>query len=338
MAAYWPVDPTTATPPPITSTVSSTLPPPGSGTDFAQGGSSYEARLPQGTWVWLLLVIPLLIGVVAVLVWMRLRRRPESFQEHPANVEEQADKYGAYYVVKPKPPDEQARRRPFVFIDVHELPQLRPLGLELQETKVIRVHGPGKRWGWQVGDVIVQIGGVPVTTFEELWQRIQIERDRVPVRFVVERTGAEGVNVDLEELASQKRAAANKDSKVAPEPVGAANEVTQFKPTATTNAWFQHEGARSPSAASGLPSALAGWESFVGAPDTDEALELPQPTRVRALGEGGRSLTSTAFMREFPLTPAAKQAQEAKRMKDTCANDVRWVRDAWGRSVLKVGG
>jgi len=70
---------------------------------------------------------------------------------------------------------------------IDDLPLSKPLGIELNECKVARVHPQGSKWGWQVGDTCVQVGSYPVSTFEEIWARIQIERDRLPCTFLVER-------------------------------------------------------------------------------------------------------------------------------------------------------
>jgi hypothetical protein len=102
---------------------------------------------------------------------------------------EDADQEGRYHKVKKKERDEELpdKNKLQVKLVVEELPAVKPLGLELFETKVNRVHSAGAVWGWQVGDNIVQVGGFPVSTFEDIWARIQIERDRLPCTFVVER-------------------------------------------------------------------------------------------------------------------------------------------------------
>lgn len=59
-----------------------------------------------------------------------------------------------------------------------------------------------------MGDVIVDIAGHPVKTFEELWDRIQVERNRPPVRFTAERW-------NVAPTVEEKKAAESLDDQVA---------------------------------------------------------------------------------------------------------------------------
>mmetsp|Transcript_16707 Transcript_16707/g.35456 ORF Transcript_16707/g.35456 Transcript_16707/m.35456 type:complete len:820 (+) Transcript_16707:157-2616(+) len=177
-----------------TSTTTTTLPPAAMGTGADDEGilSNISLRLPQGSWVWLLFLVPCCLGGTIFGLWMHLRR----FDTGPVivvkeKIEENIDKLGSFHIVRKRPDDDKTRKKPPVKrIMVGELPHTRPLGLELQETLVIRVHAPGAKWGFEVGDAIVNVAGHKVNTFEELWERIQVERQTgEPVAFMVHRYG-----------------------------------------------------------------------------------------------------------------------------------------------------
>mmetsp|Transcript_95107 Transcript_95107/g.174232 ORF Transcript_95107/g.174232 Transcript_95107/m.174232 type:complete len:794 (-) Transcript_95107:66-2447(-) len=156
-----------------------------------QEEEGFSIRIPTGYWVWLLLIVPLLMGLVLLYCWYRARKAAMMVVHvKPINTfDEEHDKFGGWHVVR-KPdvdPTKDDKQTTIVKVIVDELPSEKPLGLELQELKVIRVTPYGARWGWEEGDIIKSIGGLPVDTFEELWGRIQVERDRVPCTFEVER-------------------------------------------------------------------------------------------------------------------------------------------------------
>jgi len=362
---------------PITTTMTSTFPPPGSGKDFEEEGWSF--RVQQGSWVWLLLVIPTLLLVAILFLVIRIKNAPQPVPEPATKLEEEGDKLGGFHRVRPKPGQFDAlRKRPVVSIEVGNLPEQRPLGLELLETKVVRVHSLGEKWGFEVGDVIVEIGGVPVDTFEDLWARIQVERDRPPTKFLVERLGADGVDRDELEVANGGASAGGKRarskrrgaSKIAPseaadEAAGGKGEEHSF--SASAKKWA---GGSPMGSTAALPSAMVGWETWATPPrkvDVEgiivDPLSVASPTAAAAGGGGSSSpsgsvppsptqrrkvkesetgsradLTTTRFMRAYPETAKSKLLRTMTKKRDPADNDVRWVRDAWGRHVLRVGG
>jgi len=148
-----------------------------------------ELRLPQGSWVWLLILVPFAVGVLFFLYICCRDRKPSADSddgEDTSIMGMKLDKFGFFKSYKAENREKQDNK-PRVCIVMSELPDTRPLGLELVELRVVRVHPWGAKHGWQVGDIIVDIAGQPVNTFEELWERIQVERNRPPVRFTVER-------------------------------------------------------------------------------------------------------------------------------------------------------
>jgi len=319
----------------------------------------------EGSWVWLLLVLPTLLLVAILLLVIRIKNAPEEILEPACKLEEEGDKLGGFHRVRPKSDQyDVQRKRPVVQIEVGHLPEQRPLGLELLETKVVRVHSLGEKWGFQVGDVIVEIGGVPVDTFEDLWARIQVERDRPPTRFVVERLGDRGVDADELEVANGagKRNKSRRGSRIAP---AVLDETESIEPeehsfSASAKKWA---GGSPMGSTHALPSAMVGWETWATPPrlaETDGVIIDPLPggsprggasspggsppssptNRRKAKGSetGNRAdLTTTRFMRAFPETAGSKLLRAMKK-KDPAASDVRWQRDAWGRHVMKVGG
>jgi len=305
--------------------------------------------LPRGIWVWLVLLVPLLIGIAIVVLWIKLMKDDdEPAPKH--EVDQTNDSFGIYNVVKPTPPwERKTNKKPVVFIDMDEMPQMRPLGLELKELKVTRVHSAGAQWGWQVGDKIVQIAGQPVHTFEELWERIQNERDRCPVRFMVER--GEETQDPIEEVFERVRLARN-PAQVAPEPspesleaglAGAGakkalpKEVAELRPPA--QAWAQHDAPVAPSGTGGLPSALVGWESWAAPVESEEAPKKRHDRAeiARKAGVERSQLGTTRFMREFPLTTGERLKRTLQGRAVVGQQDVRYKVDGWGRSVVQVG-
>jgi len=157
--------------------------------------------LPQGWWISLFFFAPCLCGLVFLILLRRRQVPPDDGTEGlPETMEMKNDKFGIFHVFNPEQKDSVDPAKPRVCIMMPELPANRPLGLELMELRVIRVHDWGRQYGWQVGDIIVDIGGQAVTTFEELWERIQVERNRPPVRFTVERWNI--LNTEQEEEAA----------------------------------------------------------------------------------------------------------------------------------------
>jgi len=145
-----------------------------------QEGGAIEIRLPDGSWVWLLLIVPFFLGLFCVYLY---RRAWKAAQWVDVNIEAKKtdavpdyDRLGPFHIVR-RPEASQdlpANRLALVKLVVEDLPQQKPLGLELNECKVARVHAAGLKAGWQIGDKIVQVGSYPVETFEEIWQRVQI--------------------------------------------------------------------------------------------------------------------------------------------------------------------
>eukprot|EP00928_Gymnodinium_smaydae_P030964 TRINITY_DN22880_c0_g2_i1.p1 TRINITY_DN22880_c0_g2~~TRINITY_DN22880_c0_g2_i1.p1 ORF type:complete len:1089 (+),score=157.33 TRINITY_DN22880_c0_g2_i1:106-3372(+) len=159
---------------------------------------------------WLIFLVPLCCGCCMLANWKKLRRKIEDLEpdhvtfDPSCRIEDDVDKLGPFQrVMKPDPPEEQVSRAEVARIVVRELPETKPLGLALQETMVVKVQPWGAKWGWREGDVILSIAGHKVTSFEQLWDRIQIERDRVPVVFMVRRLGAETVDPDAAAKAAQ---------------------------------------------------------------------------------------------------------------------------------------
>lgn len=158
-----------------------------------EDGGGLTIRLPEGSWVWLLLIVPFFLGLFCVYLWYRAHKAAEWVDENiegaKSDAVQTADRFGPFHIVaRPQASEElPPNQKCLIKVVVEDLPLTKPLGLELHETKVCRVHAEGKVWGWQVGDTIVQIGSYPVSTFEEIWARIQVERDRLPCTFLVER-------------------------------------------------------------------------------------------------------------------------------------------------------
>lgn len=321
-----------------------TTPPPGLGIDFAE--AEQEFRIPRGIWVWLLLIVPCCIGICILFVWFRLRNEPVEILEPAQKVEKTNDNFGMYGIVKPIPAwEKKGNKKPVVFIDVGELPAQRPLGIELRELKVTRVHAGGKRWGWEVGDNIVEIAGQAVFTFEELWDRIQAERDRCPVRFIVERDGAPDLDLEdpFEPLTGPPGAEATMLPGSVPPAAGSGGqlpaEVAALRGAGGSSLWVPGEQRDPPRGDPGLPSAVVGWEAWVAhmpePPEEDDVLALEQkPKRSPRKPKS----TTTAFMRAFPETAESQVKKMRQKPTDVGTRDVRYKIDAWGRQVIQVGG
>lgn len=258
-------------------------------------GFSLNVRLPEGWEVWLALFIPGLLLLCVLAAWLYYRARGWHHPEGNDTIEENQDKYGVFHIVRSKRThQDDAVRGVMVYILVEDLPSERPLGLELVETKVERVHPRGARAGWHVGDVIREIAGVPVETFEDVWKRIQIERDRAPTKFLVER-------FDFSEEASKPIAPdgpmgiprASK-SKIAPAPL--ADGTTLTGTVATQLA----DGGQ-------VPSAVLGWEAWAVAPaPAPEPAAEDLPSQLEAAGAA-----STRQAEERKRLEAAMKRREA---------------------------
>eukprot|EP00403_Amphidinium_massartii_P017752 CAMPEP_0178411956 /NCGR_PEP_ID=MMETSP0689_2-20121128/21762_1 /TAXON_ID=160604 /ORGANISM="Amphidinium massartii, Strain CS-259" /LENGTH=719 /DNA_ID=CAMNT_0020033179 /DNA_START=152 /DNA_END=2308 /DNA_ORIENTATION=+ len=180
-------------------------------------GFTLNIDLPAGWYIWLILLIGICCFCTCA-YWFRRQSRKLDFEIvkpmhrlDPRMVQD-VDKFGTWTVVKKPSPEDEVIEKIIVKLDVAELPQEHPLGLELQETTVVRVRPQGAKYGWKVGDEIIDVCGFPVATFEELWDRIQMERNRCPVTFLVQRsandddgegkaeTGGEKMRRELDEL------------------------------------------------------------------------------------------------------------------------------------------
>jgi hypothetical protein len=158
-----------------------------------ESGGGINLRLPDGSWVWLLLIVPFFLGLIGVYLWRRAFKAAEwvdvAIEGAKTDAEQTFDKDGPFHICKKPDKDEELpiNQRVLVKIEVDDLPLTKPLGLELLECKVNRVHPAAKKYDWQVGDIIMQVGSYPVFSFEDIWLRIQVERDRLPCIFMVER-------------------------------------------------------------------------------------------------------------------------------------------------------
>jgi len=194
--------------------------------------------------LWLALIVPCCCAICVFANWEKVMRLQESLEpphrdDPKLKLEDHSDKIGRFSVIKRPPPDDVGRkRRELVRIMVKELPEKKPLGLELQELMVIRVHGGGAKWGWQEGDLILEIGGVRVECFEDLWERIKIERGRGhPVAFLVERLGRENVDPDAAAVAAPVAKTERKGSRRKPSRVShlSSSGVDSSSPTSSRN-------------------------------------------------------------------------------------------------------
>ena len=168
-----------------------TLPPPAEYNAIDDAGNQIAEFMTSvlgpawGMWLAFIFIVLGLAGTLFGCLYYA-KYAPNYITDKPMiEVTAEADKLGGFgFVKKPDTVWEEDTRAPLHVIYVGELPLKRPLGLEMQETTVIKVHPNGKKWGWKTGDKIVEMAGTPVRTFEEIWNQIQIERDRLPCRFV----------------------------------------------------------------------------------------------------------------------------------------------------------
>jgi len=218
-----------------------------------------------------------------------------------------------------------------VAIVVPELPQVRPLGLELLETKVIRVHAWGKKCGWEVGDVIVSINGVNVSTFEEVWQRIQVERDRPPVRFIAERHGADNIEVVPAStvVPPPKKAAVAQDPDATKQP----NMEATPGPRAAGMAGSPQVAWPAPGTAAEVQNTIQmlmtnrAQQAEEDDSDSDDSIPPPAPQKPKVSGED-------RFAKTFAKKPTLNEL--VNKNKSGLPERVQYVRDTWGRSVAKV--
>mmetsp|Transcript_31443 Transcript_31443/g.57060 ORF Transcript_31443/g.57060 Transcript_31443/m.57060 type:complete len:793 (-) Transcript_31443:69-2447(-) len=328
-------------------------------------------------WIWGAVGCIAICGCVIVFTIGRMfPPLPDEGPSLPESLEMKNDKFGVFHAFNPEKNSElNGPDKPRICIMMPELPQNRPLGLELLELRVVRVHDWGKRHGWQVGDIIVDIGGQSVKTFEELWERIQIERNRPPVRFTVERWNI--LNTDQEEEAAdlgspaapgrKNRATKTKSDTTSKTLRQVANENNMFLP----NTVGQHS----------LNSAAHGWDYewddqydedgyYEEREDYEESHQGSQPSRAESEMEGYKSRFLEVFEvvkkkepkpeeiedaegdgegEENAEAAAAKKLEKAmgEKKKANLYNDdakgksfktnrVVFARDAWGRSVVQV--
>jgi len=355
-----------------TTTLTTTTP---EGADDNQDQGGFQFRLPGGSWVWLLILIPIGCGGCFVLYIRRMNRKldDEATAEGESVLGLKLDKFGFFHAYKAENVEKQ-ETVPRICIIMEDLPETRPLGLELLELRVVRVHPWGAKHGWQVGDIIVDIAGQPVSTFEELWERIQVERNRPPVRFTVERwnvatTAQEEAVADsrddtvklrkakkLVEEDRENRSKSRIASKMAAEDA-AEKATTAFPRTLGPNA---------------LPGMAHGWDDY----DEEEEEEYEDyseysedDSRYQATQSTTSSFPQGRFKSRFNSTfqvikkeeAAEKAKEEAPKegdaAKDKAAelerkaglffpadierrtyekNKVYFTRDAWGRSVANV--
>lgn len=326
-----------------TTSTTTTLPPPGSGSAGDTGGG-LEVRLPQGWWVWLLLVVPTVVGIALVALWFRTRHLRQGVTgKLRANISPDCDGYGGFLRVRPSSDGKAQRQKPTVFIDLPELPETRPLGLELLETKVIRLHAWGQKCGFQVGDVIVDVGGVAVSTFEEIWERIQVERSRPPVRFAVERHGA--LEEDLQENVVPGSPAASKTGAAvaqAPKDREQVKEANELREAAAQEAWPVPNVPESPSGIriSSPHSSSAYSDSRaddIVLPEEDEPMSIRPRRQVQRLPPPvpQKSRFEAAFGKESTTDRLQEIIDRHSSRGGEKSREARWVRDAWGRSVLQ---
>lgn len=340
---------------------------------------TFTLVIPSSWWFWLVLLVPLLAMIAAVLYWRsRLRYRQlqkeveEAERAQIANSESVLDKLGGYFVVHKQSTDDGAtvQKRPIIHIEMPELPMVKPLGLELMETRVIRVHTWGEKNGWKVGDIIVDVGGHPVNTFEEIWDRIQIERDRCPVRFAVERWG---IGPNSEERQAMRVAAgetgqsfstAGKKSKVHPDDrdedpgidLEASGELParELRDAARATSATTFASLRSGGSGGGArhPFSLDFEDEVTGEPEDDESGEWEwyEDDGTSSVGSANFRVElqqermhvrpklkfRSDFADAFPET--GRRVKPVNEQKQFFSNPVSYSADAWGRSVMKVRG
>jgi len=195
--------------------------------------------------IWLIVIIPMCLGIFTICFWDKIKRNLDAIEiegaaslEDPKNrMEREGDKLGSFNIVRRPRVDVPDKKQSLARIIVPELAEKRPLGLELQELQVVRVHPFGEKCGWKEGDLILEIAGIEVKSFEELWDRIQIERDRAPITFIVERRG--GHNVDAEAIR-----AVNEDAGKTKEAEKEKQEAVRKLPSQTSKVFAESRDAR----------------------------------------------------------------------------------------------
>jgi len=282
------------------------------------------------------------------LLWRKRRELGLSFRSaKTANLVEDVDRFGGFKVMK-KPEEPQEQAAPIVHIELPHLPEVCPLGLELLETRVIQVHPWGAKHGFRVGDIIVDISGVAVHTFEEVWHRVQIERARHPERFSVERrspnqderkhggqppqaTGHAAGLTGAAAVSSQLRDAGHVAEGTGP----AAAVVVAGTPLATS--WSSSSGpfqAWTESDQESASATLTKQTSGNGFGELQLEPQEPKPPRItyaarpkssfeEAFGDSKRDRLQEIVDRHNPRSGAG-------------LSEVRFARDAWGRSIARV--
>lgn len=325
-------------------------------------------RLPDGWWIWLFTLIPCCFGLLgSYMIWRVFRNMVSLVPEHfGESMELENDKYGAFTTFRPEKRQENTDPvMPRITISMPELPLNRPLGLELVELRVVRVHPWGKRNGWMVGDIIRDIAGHPVETFEELWERLQVERNRPPVRFTVERWN---ILPSQEEIAAAHEGGKSRSK--------AAIEATKEMEMDGHDSMHHEESFPRAMGANGLPGNIHGWDyeyeddeddlydDYDTTDDFQFAVSTKQPFN-HSTGNGYKDGKYVSrFSESFQVVtkkPEAeededdeekkalerKKAQEAKKGvnafvgteekkgRSFASEAVVFSRDAWGRSVVK---
>eukprot|EP00929_Paragymnodinium_shiwhaense_P113293 TRINITY_DN81563_c0_g1_i1.p1 TRINITY_DN81563_c0_g1~~TRINITY_DN81563_c0_g1_i1.p1 ORF type:complete len:931 (+),score=198.55 TRINITY_DN81563_c0_g1_i1:218-3010(+) len=305
---------------------------------------------------WLIVVVPLGLAILTYWQWKRVSIAMEMMEpvdmepDSKVTVEAENAADGRYHFVRrPQVQEEAVRRRNLARVVVPELPEKRPLGLELQELQVIRVHRFGEKCGWKVGDMILQIAEFKVKNFEELWERIQIERDRAPITFIVERLGENMVDEDavkiVEENAvvkSEPRKARSRAGTAAESfwgsqtgsPTGATGEQLggfgTLRETASADDYDESEYSEeghSSAYSSALPGYNDEWETDDAASSIADQRQV-QPEWLTRLQQ--RPRIDAAFAK------VGKDSEKKNFFKKPTGEDttVKFVRDSWGREVL----
>jgi len=243
--------------------------------------------------IWLFIAVPCCCSLCVICNLRRVRTFQEDYIDPPLPkddpmmpIEHNLDKLGSFHVIKKPAPlhDPLPKKRNCHRIVVREMPEKRPLGLELQETLVIRVHPWGERWGWKEGDLIIQIGGVEVLNFEELWKQIQDQKENMPITFMVERLGENAVSWDARNTANpgppppkKKIRQSRQNSKVAPS-TGAFSQTEQSR-----------MGTMSPAGTRAATLSVAPSRMGTMSPDGNSRMPTVSPTSSRqaSRSEGG---------------------------------------------------
>lgn len=264
-------------------------------------------RIGRGSWVWLLLLIPISIGFAVLAFWYYGRLAGWHVPEGDDTMHHTSDKWGIFNIVRnTRSHHEKQIKGELVIIIMEDLPKIRPLGLELLETKVMRVHPRGAKFGWHVGDVIREVAGNEVYSFEEIWKRIQIERDCCPVKFLVERfdwsadAARPTTPPEMKAIKAMQRGA-KANNKVGPLPANNA--------TGTLGD-------------TGLPSSVVGWETWAVAKGPEE----PQsPQNAEEELQKGLKAAATTRQKEAAArrVAAARRREGAEEARKAWAEDLK---------------